>query len=131
MEYSIGVIKYIIDYFTNKELKIMSTNKEFEVINFFKRKINGFVKIDKNTILNKLYTTEDEIYFELVDYFEYFKIKINDFNILDYFYPEPTLNLKEILGKISGKIKYLPKKPLTIKHLIKVAEKGEWFELEE
>ncbi|MGM5631388.1 DUF1493 family protein [Apibacter raozihei] len=113
-----------------KKFLVNRTSIENKVIDYFKRKFKGFVKIDENTILNKLYTTEDEIYFELVDYFEYFKIKINDFNILDYFYPELTLNLKDIWARLTGKNKRTPIPLLTIGHLIKVAEKGEWFEPE-
>jgi len=106
-------------------------NIENQVIRFFS-KYFWFQKINQDFVLNESFTTEDEVFFMLIDFFEHFDIDPKDFNILKYFEPEPTLNILQVtynrlLGKKEKREKH---RPLTIEHLIKVAEKGEWFDSE-
>ncbi|MGM5631393.1 DUF1493 family protein [Apibacter raozihei] len=65
-------------------------------------------------------------------YFKNFKIKYNNFNVYNYFQGFPNINWNYFINQIVKRKKYdYPiKPPLTIGHLIKVAEKGEWFEPE-
>lgn len=107
-----------------KIVRNMNDNIEKQVIIFFNKHF-WFKKIDKYFVLNEFFTTEDEVFFMLVDFFEHFNIDPKDFDILKYFDPEPSLNIfYNIRNGLKKKKKY---SPLTIKHLIKVAEKGEWF----
>lgn len=106
------------------------SNHSDQILAFF-RKIFWYKKVTECFIINKECRTEDEIESDLMAFFDTFNINYEGFNILNYFEAEPTrINFKNIFNK---RLKNSPlnkgKPPLTVRHLIEVAEKGEWFDV--
>ena len=101
-----------------------------EVLFFFRNKLSK--KITPNTAINYLFPWEDEIYDQLVLFFEKYNINPKCFNMLKYFYPNPESIpiLKLWYGLIVGKYKSKNLPPLTISHMIEVAKRQEWFDPE-
>ncbi|CAA7386970.1 DUF1493 family protein [Chryseobacterium fistulae] len=105
-------------------------NVEEKVLQFFKKHV--YKNIDINTVINYVFPTEDDIYNELVLFFEEYNIDPKDFNILKYFHPDPESMplLKYYYGLIKGRFKAKNLPPLTIRHMIEVAKRKEWFDPE-
>ncbi|CVK16198.1 Protein of unknown function (DUF1493) [Apibacter mensalis] len=105
---------------------------ENKVLEFFKNNL-GIKNIDlSSNIADPNYSLFDiDAEYIMEKFFKEFSIDYSEFVIDEYFqYPDYSLKLllKNILRQ---KINYPLKTPLTIDHLVKVAEKGEWFKPEE
>lgn len=99
-----------------------------KVIDFFKK--NNIIESDNtNSIINKPNYFADEAYFLMEDFFMKFNIDKGYIDIDNFFNPLPTLNFIHFLNLFGlKKIKYMDKPKITIEHMIKVAEKGQWFD---
>jgi hypothetical protein len=89
--------------------------------------------IKKNTIsldttIQSLGFGPDEIDDFFNDYSKEFKVDSNNYNYYDYFFEmvHPIYILKDNFNRVlfPSKVKKLP---ITIEHLLKVADRGEWF----
>lgn len=101
---------------------------EGQVISFFKKELNS-KKINRETILNDYWFYIEDSIFILDEFFYHFNISCSTFIIEKYFHSFPDLNWKCFLDRIRFKKMYYPEKQkLTIQHLIKVAERKEWFD---
>ena len=86
---------------------------------------------DRNYVINKPDYFADEAYFMMEDFFFKFNIDKGCIDIDTFFNPLPSLNFKHFLNLFGfKKIKYPQKIEITIQHMIKVAEKKEWFDPE-
>ncbi|WP_128331105.1 DUF1493 family protein [Apibacter sp. HY039] len=102
-----------------------------KVIKFFKNKL-GIKNITlSSNIADPKYSLFDlDAEYVMEEYFKEFSINYSNF-IIDKYFQYPDYSWKLLIKKIlNRKIVYPTKPPLTIGHLIKVAEKGEWFEPE-
>lgn len=101
-----------------------------EVLTFIKDKI-GLKNIDENTnVGSKEYEIFDlDAEFFMLRFFEEFKINYVNFEITSFFY-YPNYSWKNIvfIRKFFNKKNRMDLQPLTIDHLIKVAEKKQWFD---
>ncbi|UPQ80465.1 DUF1493 family protein [Flavobacterium azooxidireducens] len=102
---------------------------EKEVITFFKEKRIISESDNINTIINKPDYLADEAYFLMESFFEKFKVEKGYLDIDKYFNPLPKLDLKYFINLLRFKRIVNNQKPvITLYHLIKVAEKREWFD---
>jgi len=89
-------------------------------------------KVNLNTTIQSLGFGSEEIDEFFYDFREAFQIDGEKFDYYDYFFEmvHPFHMLKDTFNRIfyPSKVKKLP---ITIEHLIKVAEKGKWFKPEE
>lgn len=101
---------------------------EKKVIDFFNK--NNIVKNDKiDSIINKPNYFADEAFYLMEEFFVKFNIDKGYIDIDKFFNPLPTLSFKHFLNIFGLKKTEYPEKPkITIEHLIKVAEKKEWFD---
>jgi len=108
----------------------MNSDIEKRVLQFFQNNLHKKVNID--TVINRIFSWEDDVYDEFVLFFEKFEINPKDFNILKYFYPNPEsiFIFKLWYGLIIGKFKSKNLPPLTVAHMIEVAKRKEWFDPE-
>lgn len=85
-------------------------------------------KINLNTTIQSLGFGPEEIDEFFNDFGEAFQIDGKEYNYYDYFFEmvHPFYVLKDSFNRIfyPSKVKKLP---ITIEHLIKVAERGKWF----
>ena len=101
---------------------------EKKVMDFFK-KYNIIENNKIDTIINKPNYFADEAFFLMEEFFIKFDINRGYINIDRFFNPLPTLSLRHFLNMFGlKKIKYPQKPKITIEHMIKVAEKKEWFD---
>lgn len=101
---------------------------EKEVIFFFKK--NKVVKSDEiDNIINQPDYLADEAFFLMEDFFVKFNINKGYIDIDKFFNPLPNLNFKNFFNIFRLKKRRYPDRPkITIEHMIKVAEKKEWFD---
>ncbi|MFC3813334.1 DUF1493 family protein [Lacihabitans lacunae] len=88
-------------------------------------------KINLNTTIQSLGFGSEEIDEFFNDFGETFKIDGKEYDYYDYFFEKvhPLHILRDTFNRIfyPSKVKKLP---ITIEHLIKVAERGKWFKPE-
>lgn len=82
-----------------------------------------------NSIINKPNLFIDEALFLFERFFKRFEIDKGYINLDDFFNPLPALNLRYIFNHLilRRKLRLEQKKIITLEHMIKVAEKKEWF----
>lgn len=98
-------------------------NIDLNIFTFLKRYFK-FEKLHNEFIINKFYRYEDEVDLLFFDFFNTFHINHKNFNILEYFEPEPYFGFNQIKNLFLRRKEY---PPITIQHLIDVAKKKEWF----
>ncbi|CVK16165.1 Protein of unknown function (DUF1493) [Apibacter mensalis] len=108
---------------------------EKKVILFFQKK-TGLNNLNKgiNIADPKYGIIELDAESLMLSFFNEFDIDSKDFDLYTYFQDFPNINWKYFINQILKRKKYIypnNKKCLTIDHLVKVAEKGEWFKPEE
>lgn len=95
---------------------------ENDVLIFFKKSVSNKITLYSN--LTDFCKDEDDAFYLFLEFFDIFKIEKGSLNVDKYFHPRSSFwNL--ITFK---KVKHEEKPKITIEHLIKVAEKKEWFE---
>lgn len=94
-----------------------------EVISFFRKALSNS-KLSKSSYLNDFCKNEDNAYYLFLEFFESFNIEKGHLDLDKYFYSKSVFFDIFKLAKPSQSTK--PK--ISIAHLIKVAEKKEWFD---
>jgi hypothetical protein len=96
---------------------------EYNVLAFFKKALLNN-KLTKFSFLTDFCKNEDDAFYLFLEFFEKFKIERGNLNVDKYFYPKSSfldfITFKKVIQEDKPKI--------TIEHLIKVAEKKEWFD---
>lgn len=105
-------------------------NLKNEIISFIKNK-TGIKEIDENTNIAspeyKIFDIDAE--YIMQSFFKEFKIDYSNFRIEKYFqYPNYSWKSIVLIRLFFEQEKYPIKLPITIKHLIKVAENKKWFD---
>jgi hypothetical protein len=95
---------------------------ENDVLIFFKKSLSNKLTISSN--LTDFCKNEDDAFYLFLEFFEVFKIEKGYLDVDKYFYSKSSFWVMITFKKVEQEIK--PK--ITIKHLIKVAEKKEWFD---
>lgn len=106
------------------------TKLEIEIVNFFKSS-TGLKNIDINTnIGNKKYKIFDLDAENLMEsFFEKYSVNYSNFIVSKYFiYPDYSWRSLIFIRLFFDQVEYPLKPALTIKHLIEVVKKKEWFE---
>lgn len=95
---------------------------ENDVLIFFKKSVSN--KLTLSSTLTDFCKYEDDAFYLFREFFEKFKIEKGNLNVDEYFYAQPSfldfVTFKKVVQENKPKI--------TIEHLIKVAEKKEWFD---
>lgn len=96
---------------------------EYNVLLFFKKALLNN-KLTKSSFLTDFCKNEDDAFYLFSEFFEKFKIEKGNLNVDKYFYAKSSfwdfITFKKVVQEDKPKI--------TIEHLIKVAEKKEWFD---
>ncbi|WP_413998088.1 DUF1493 family protein [Flavobacterium sp. W1B] len=95
---------------------------ENDVLIFFKKSLSNKLTLSSN--LTDFCKNEDDAFYLFLEFFEVFKIEKGNLDVDKYFYSKSSF-WDMIRFK---KVKQEEKPKITIKHLIKVAEKKEWFD---
>ncbi|MCD0473220.1 DUF1493 family protein [Flavobacterium sp. EDS] len=106
------------------------TQLETEIINFFKSS-TGLKNIDLDTNIGseeyKIFDLDAENLMET--FFKKYNINYSNFTVSKYFiYPDYSWKSLIFFRFFFNKVKYPLKSKLTIKHLIEVVKKKEWFD---
>ena len=106
------------------------TQLEIEIVNFFKS-FTGLSNIDLDTNIgsekHKIFDLDAENLMET--FFKKYHINYSNFIVSKYFiYPDYSWKSLVFIRLFFDKVQYPLKPALTIKHLIEVAKRKEWFD---
>lgn len=95
---------------------------ENDVLVFFKKALGN--KLELSSSLTDFCKNEDDAFYLFLEFFEKFKIEKGNLDVDKFFYPKA-----KFFDIFRFKKTNQDEKPkISIKHLIKVAEKKEWFD---
>lgn len=103
-------------------------NIKEEILQFVEKYVGYKVSLD-DTLFHDLKLAGDDIDYLLISFSQKFDVSLDSLKYEKFFIPEMTFPFEYIIKKLFCK-KCFDKEKVSLRHLVKVAEQGNWFDPE-